>query len=66
MVYTYLPFMILPLYSNLGEAGRPPAGNRLLNLALQAVASVVSVTLPLVENGSVVAGAHAGVHPGGG
>ena len=64
MVYTYLPFMILPLYSNLVKLD-----GRLLeaaaDLGCQAVAGVCQRHPALVEKRHRRR-RHAGVHPGGG
>ena len=64
IVYSYLPFMILPLYANLEkhgpDAARGGGGPRLRRRGRRSC----KITLPLSMPG-IVAGCHAGVHPGG-
>ena len=64
IVYSYLPFLILPLYANLEKMDW-----QLLeaaeDLGCRPWQAFYKITLPLSRNG-VLAGIHAGVHTGGG
>jgi putrescine transport system permease protein len=55
IVYCYLPFMVLPLYTNLVKARLPPAGGRLRSGLFQAWKAFLKITLPLSQRG-IIAG----------
>jgi putrescine transport system permease protein len=63
IVYTYLPFMILPLYANLVKLDSALL-EASADLGARPWQTFLSVTLPLSMPG-ILAGLHAGVHPGG-
>ena len=54
IVYSYLPFMVLPLYANLVEARHSPARGR-GRPRLPAVQGVLRITVPLSKAG-IIAG----------
>ena len=64
IVYSYLPFMILPLYANLEKLDHDAARGRGRPRLPAAARRSCTITLPLSMPG-IIAGSHAGVHPGG-
>ena len=62
IVYSYLPFMILPLYANL-ETLDYTLNEAAMDLGSRPFEVFKDVTLPLSLPG-IIAGAHAGLHSG--
>ena len=64
IVYSYLPFMVLPLYANLVKHDQSLL-EAASDLGARNLTRFWQITVPLSKNG-IIAGLHAGLHPGGG